>query len=268
MVSGSPASPPADQPVSWIDNHCHLPDGPEAVDIVDEALADGIVALVVVGTDRPSSLAAIAHAAAHPTVSATAGLHPHDAVQGFDSVADLVSHPSVVAVGEAGLDYHYDHSPRDLQRQVFARHIEAAHELDRPLVVHSREAWDDTFHLLDTLGWPRRTVLHCFTGGLAEAERCVASGAHLSFSGIVTFPSAADVRAAAAWCPAERLMVETDSPYLAPVPRRGKRNRPAWVRFVGEEVARLRDQDPADVAASTVATTRAFYGLAWSSPAS
>ncbi len=247
--------------VPWFDNHCHLPEGDAGDEIVADALAHGVVGMVVVGTDRDSTLAAIARAATHPALYATVGLHPHDASNGFDTVADLFGEPRVVAVGEAGLDYHYDHSPRDQQRDVFIQHIEAAHRLDLPLVVHTREAWPDTFELLDRAGWPRRTVLHCFTGGRAEAERCVEAGAYISFSGIVTFPSATDVRAAAAWCPMERVLVETDSPYLTPVPNRGQKNRPAWVGLVGAEVARLKARPVEQVASTTVATTRKAFGL-------
>ncbi len=252
---------PAAPDLVWFDNHCHLPEGEPGDDLVTEALAHGVIGMVVVGTDRDTSLQAIARASAHPAIYATVGLHPHDASSGFGTVADLFTESGVVAVGEAGFDFHYDHSPRTQQRDVFAQHIEAAHEHDLPLVVHTREAWAETFDLLDHLGWPRRTVLHCFTGGLAEAARCVEAGAYISFSGIVTFPSAAEVRAAAAWCPVDRLLVETDSPYLAPVPNRGRKNRPAWVGLVGAEVARLKATDPGAIASATVANTRTAFGL-------
>jgi TatD DNase family protein len=225
--------------VGWIDSHCHLPPA-EATDLVAEAAAAGVTTMITIGTDRESSLAALAVADAHPGVHGTVGLHPHDAKNGIETIADLVGRADVTAVGEAGLDYHYDHSPRDVQRAVFAAQIALAHAHDLPLVIHTREAWADTFDILDAEGVPARTVFHCFTGGPDELDQCLARGAFVSFSGIVTFPSATDVRGAAERCPPDRTLVETDSPYLAPVPNRGRRNRPAWVPLVGACIAELR----------------------------
>lgn len=248
--------------IEWIDQHCHLPDDLEAARLlVDEAAAVGIGALVDVGCDVAGSRAAIERAAQFSMVSATAGVHPHEAVHGIDGLADLLEHPNVVAVGECGLDHHYDHSPPDDQRRVFAQQIGLAHEHDLPLVIHTREAWDETFEILDAEGVPARTVFHCFTGGPNEAQRCLERGAVLSFSGIVTFPSATDLHQAAVECPLDRLMVETDSPYLAPVPNRGRRNQPAWVIHVGQRIATLQDRSVDEVAAATTATARAFFGL-------
>jgi len=187
------------------------------------------------------------------------GLHPHEAKHGVDGLAELLASPGVVAVGEAGLDYHYDHSPRDMQKQMFAAQIALAHEHDLPLVIHTREAWSDTFDILDAEGTPERTIFHCFTGGVDEARAGIDRGAYLSFSGIVSFKSAADVQAAAQMCPLDRLLVETDSPYLAPAPHRGKPNRPQWVARVGEVVAELRGVPVADVASATVRNTRTVY---------
>jgi TatD DNase family protein len=157
----------------------------------------------------------------------------------------------VVAVGECGLDYHYDHSPREVQREVFAAQIALAHAHGLPLVIHTREAWPDTFDILRAEGPPATTVFHCFTGGAKEAREALDLGAHLSFSGIVSFPSADDVRAAAAMCPADRLLVETDSPYLAPVPHRGARNQPSLLPAVGTALARARGVEPEEVAELT-----------------
>ena len=148
--------------------------------------------------------------------------------------------PAPIAVGECGLDFHYDHSPRDDQRTAFAEQIGFAHRLGLPLVIHTREAWDDTFAILDAEGVPGRTIFHCFTGGPDEARRCLERDAFVSFSGIVTFKGAPEVAAAAALVPLDRLLVETDSPYLAPVPHRGRRNRPAWVTDVGAHIAGIR----------------------------
>ena len=246
----------------WIDQHCHLPDDlDDAALVVEEARAADVVALVDVGCDVAGSLAAIERAGRFDMVSATAGVHPHEARHGIDGLAELLVRPEVVAVGECGLDHHYDHSPHEDQRRVFAEQIRLAHEHDLPLVIHTREAWDETFEILDAEGMPRRTVFHCFTGGAREAELSLERGGVLSFSGIVTFPSAKDLHEAAVLCPIERLMVETDSPYLAPVPRRGKKNQPAWVVHVGERIAELKDLPIETVARRTTATAREFFGL-------
>jgi TatD DNase family protein len=245
----------------WIDNHCHLAPGHVGAATVAEAHEAGVVALIDVGTTYARSVQAIASADAHERVWATVGVHPHDATDGIDGLRELAGHPKVVAIGEAGLDYHYDHSPRDVQRDVFAAQIALAHELALPLVIHTREAWDDTFEILDREGMPPRTVFHCFTGGPEEAAACVARGAHVSISGIVTFKTADELRAAVALVPLERLMVETDSPYLAPVPFRGKQNRPALLALVGAAVAAAKGSDVTGVAVQTTANAMAFYGI-------
>lgn len=247
----------------WIDNHCHLPaDQPELVrQLIDEAAAGGVEAFVNVGCDLAGSAAAIRVARDHPSVYATVGVHPHDAKDGTEGIRDLAGGDQVVAIGECGLDYFYNHSEREVQRAVFAEQIGLAHELGLPLVIHSREAWKETFEILDVEGVPRNTVFHCFTGGPGDAEECLERGAILSFSGIVTFPSAEDLRQAAMMCPLDKMMVETDSPYLAPVPHRGKPNRPAHVAVVGEYLAQLRGVDGEHFAQLTSATTRSFYGL-------
>jgi TatD DNase family protein len=169
--------------------------------------------------------------------------------------------PVVVAVGECGLDYYYEHSPRAEQRSAFAAQIQLAHECGLALVVHTRDAWDDTFDILRSEGPPARWVLHCFSGGPDEATRGLDMGAMLSFSGIVTFKNADDIRAAAALCPLDRILVETDSPYLAPVPHRGQPNQPAWVPFVGAKVAEVRGVDAETIEAATWANTAAVFGL-------
>ena len=254
----------------WTDDHCHLGwdgDGPADAAVADGMVADataaGVERLVTVGTDRDRSADAVTAAARHPgVVWATVGLHPHDATDGLDGLVELLGEPGVVAVGECGLDYHYDHSPRDDQRRMFAAQVALAHDHDLALVIHTREAWDDTFAVLDAEGVPARTVFHCFTGGPAEAEKCLERGGHLSFSGIVTFPSAHDVRAAAAACPLDRALVETDSPYLAPVPHRGRPNRPSLVPVVGAGVAAAMGVSVGDVAAATWANAERVYRLA------
>ena len=245
----------------WADSHCHVPYEGMGLEVIDEAKAAGVVRLISVGTDAAQSRAAIDVAATHEGVWATVGLHPHDAVDGVDTIVPLLHEAKVVAVGECGLDYHYDHSPREVQRAVFAAQIDLANEHGLALVIHTREAWDDTFDVLDGSGIPARTVFHCFTGGPDEAQKCLDRGAHLSFSGIVTFKTAGDVRAAAALCPLDRLLVETDSPYLAPVPHRGTPNRPAFVPLVGAAIAVTKNLDVAVVEASSWAVTEALFGL-------
>jgi TatD DNase family protein len=235
----------------WTDSHCHVPYEGVGVDVIADARSAGVERLITVGTDAAQARAAIDTAAAHDGVWATVGLHPHDASNGVETIVGLLDSPRVVAVGECGLDYHYDHSPRPQQRDAFAAQIQLAHERDLALVIHTREAWDDTFSILAAEGVPERTVFHCFTGGPGEARRCLDLGAVLSFSGIVTFKAAEDVRAAAALTPLDRLLVETDAPYLAPVPHRGRRNTPAWVPDVGAGVAGVKDVDVDTVAVAT-----------------
>jgi len=252
---------------SWVDSHCHLPEDPEeAAAVVAEARDHGVATMVTVGCDRASSLVNLALAARFDGVHATVGLHPHEARHGVATVADLFKPregPGPIAVGECGLDYHYDHSPRDAQRTAFAEQVAVAHRLRLPLVVHTREAWEDTFAVLDGEGVPERTIFHCFTGGPDEARRCLERDAYVSFSGIVTFKGAPEVAAAAEAVPFERLLVETDSPYLAPVPHRGRRNRPAWVIDVGARIAALRGVPVEEVRGRTAAAARtAFPALA------
>ena len=231
----------------WTDSHCHIDDPA----VVDAARAAGVTRMVNVGTDVDESRRVIAFAAAHDGVWAAVGVHPHEARFGVDGLAGLLDEPKVVAVGECGLDFHYEHSPRSAQRDAFAAQIALANDRGMPLVIHTREAWDDTFAVLDEGGVPPTTVFHCFTGGPAEAARCLERGAYLSFSGIVTFKNADDVRAAAAMGPAERVLVETDSPYLAPLPHRGRANQPGYVPLVGAAIARVRGIPVDDVEALT-----------------
>ena len=246
----------------WFDNHCHLTslDVPPE-EVVDAAGEAGVSRLLTVGCTVADSVAAAEIASRFDNVWATAGVHPHDAKDGLDGLAEALDHPQVVAVGECGLDYHYDHSPRDQQADSFVRQIAMANERDLALVIHTREAWDDTFEILDREGMPARTVFHCFTGGPDEATAAIERGGHVSFSGIITFNSAQDLRDAAALVPSDRLLVETDSPYLAPVPLRGKKNRPANVAIVGEFMADLLVVPAEDLAETTTANALALFGL-------
>jgi TatD DNase family protein len=247
----------------WADSHCHLQDEAVGTTALAAAAAAGVGRVICVGTDAPQSAAAIEIARAHPgTVWATVGLHPHDAIEGTEGIVDLLagSGPEVVGVGECGLDYHYDHSPRDVQRAAFATQIGLANGRDLALVIHTREAWDDTFDILRAEGVPARTVFHCFTGGPDEARRALDVGASLSFSGILTFKNAGDLRAAAALAPLDRVLVETDSPFLTPVPHRGTPNQPAFVALVGAALAEAKGLPVGDVEAATWANTATLFG--------
>jgi TatD DNase family protein len=246
----------------WADSHCHLQYEGITEDALARAAEAGVGRIICVGTDAPQSERAIEVARDHAgTVWATVGLHPHDAKLGVDTIVGLLGAPEVVGIGECGLDYHYDHSPRDVQREAFGTQITLAHEHGLALVIHTREAWDDTFDILAAEGVPERTVFHCFTGGPAEARRSLDAGASLSFSGIVTFKTAGDIREAAALTPLDRILVETDAPYLTPVPYRGAPNGPAFLPLVGAAVAAVRGVPAEQVEAATWANTAALFGL-------
>ncbi len=288
----------SDAVLEWFDSHCHLqnefgsPEGDGPVEphadrlaaTIARAAEAGVTRLVCVGTGATSSAEAVAlarslrrpggpAAAEGVAMWATVGLHPHDAVDGVDALdavldaelsTDLSADPGdrvVVGIGECGLDYHYDHSPRPVQREAFALQIELARRHDLALVIHTREAWDDTIDVLSAVGVPERTIIHCFTGGPDEARRCLDLGASLSFSGVVTFKNAQDVRDAAALCPSDRLLVETDSPFLTPVPHRGSPNEPARVPLVGAAIAVVKGMTTAEVAAITTANARTAFGI-------
>jgi TatD DNase family protein len=254
--------------LTWVDSHCHLgwegaEDDPDTT--VEQARAAGVEALVCVGTDLASSRRAVEFADRLPEVRATVGLHPHDASRLGEEWEALVALARdradvVVGIGEGGFDFYYEHSDRSAQEDAFRAQVGLARDLDRALVIHSRDAWDDTFRVLTDTGMPPRTVFHCFTGGPDEARRALDLGAYLSFSGIVSFKNAHDVRAAAAIVPLDRMLVETDAPYLAPVPHRGRPNRPAWVVDVGTALATAVGRPVEEVAAATRRNTRAVFG--------
>ena len=247
---------------SWIDSHCHLQSLSDPQGGIERARDAGVSAMVCVGTDLETSRQAVELAAGHRDVDATVGLHPHDAAKlpaEWDALEELAGAPGIVGIGETGFDFHYMHSPADAQEAAFRAQIGLAKQLDRALVVHSRDAWDDTFGVLADEGAPACTVLHCFTGGPGEARRALDLGAFLSYSGIVTFAGADDVRAAAAVTPLDRLLVETDAPYLAPVPRRGRVNEPAYVGLVGAAVAAATGRAEAEIAECTAANASAVF---------
>ncbi len=247
---------------SWVDSHCHLQSLADPNAAIERAHAAHVTGMVCVGTDLETSRQAIDLAARHPEVRATVGLHPHDASRLTDEWVELeplAAADNVVAIGETGFDFHYMHSPADAQEAAFRAQIGLAKRLDRALVIHSRDAWDATFRVLTEEGPPPRTIFHCFTGGTDEARRALDLGAFLSFSGIVTFPNADDVRAAAAITPLDRLLVETDAPYLAPVPHRGRENEPALVPLIGAAVAAARGSTDSEIAERTAANARDVF---------
>jgi TatD DNase family protein len=250
-------------PARWVDSHCHLQlaGGDEHV---IRARAASVVWMVCVGTDLETSQAAMTMADRHPDVFAAAGLHPHEASKlaaEWSLLEPLAVSDQCIAIGECGFDLYYEHSPRDEQETAFRFQIRLAHRTGKPLVIHSRDAWDDTFRVLDDEGVPERTVFHCFTGGPKEAKAAVERGCHLSFSGIVSFKNAGDLREAARLAPADRVLVETDSPFLAPEPHRGRPNEPAYVPDVGAALARARGVEPEEIADLTRANAARVFGV-------
>ena len=254
---------------AFIDSHTHLADPAFDADrdaVIARAVDAGARALIAIGESLGAADRAERIAAEHPgMVFWTAGVHPHDAASFDPADPDLIlAHldRGAVAIGECGLDYHYDHSPRDVQRQAFGRQLDLAAQLGRPVVVHTREAVDDTAAMIAEAGRAGvRGVLHCFSGPASLAEIALAAGWYISFAGIVTFKRWSDdplIRLV----PDDRLLVETDAPYLAPVPHRGKRNEPAFVPLTLARLAQARDQQVEAVAACTTGNAVRLFALA------
>jgi TatD DNase family protein len=254
-----------------VDSHAHLGWESFAEDrdqVIQRAFESGVAQIVQAGVYLNESTMAemVAIADAYDNIYGAVGLHPHEAKAWTDGSSDVIrhftGHPKVVAIGECGLDYHYNHSEPATQRQVFAEQVKLARQLSVPLILHTREAWDDTFEILETVGegkvWG---VFHCFTGSPDVLPRIREIDFYVSFSGIVTFPKSTDIQAAAKAVDESRLMVETDCPYLAPHGYRGKRNEPAYVWKVAEKLAELRGQNLDEIATLTSNNARALFGL-------
>src|ERR1700722_10834613 len=261
-----------------IDSHAHLEASQFDEDraaVLDRARAAGVRTLLAIGSGTPPNErldAAIQFSDRHDWIYATVGIHPHDASQAteehFAQLAHLARHPRVIAWGEMGLDYHYDHSPRDVQQHVFRRQLVQARDAKQPVVIHCRDAWDDCFAILDD-EWRAHGhggIFHCFTGTLAEARRGIDMGFLISFAANVTYPKMQLFRDVARELPLDKILTETDSPYLPPQGRRGKRNEPANVVEVAQALANVRNSTAEEVAATTAANFRRFFGL--SAPAS
>jgi TatD DNase family protein len=258
--------------IRLIDSHAHIQGAEyenEAAAVVSRAREAGVEAIIVVGGagDLSSNDAAVALAESTPSLYATVGMHPHDAkvvgAETIEKLEKLAAHDKVIAIGETGLDFYYNHSPHDVQRNVFIRFIAMARKTGLPLVVHERDAQRDVADLLRREGAGElRGVIHCFTGDYEAARGYLDLGFYLSFTGIITFKNADALRQVVRKAPLERMLVETDSPYLTPVPYRGKRNEPAYVRLVAETVATVKGISLGAVAEVTTANTSDLFSLA------
>ena len=262
----------------FTDSHCHLDNQQFADDrhtVIARARASGVSRMLTIGLyDEPGSVEkAIEIAEQHEFIFASVGLHPHEARLGTDDVlahlAELALRQKVIAWGEIGLDYHYDYSPRDVQHRVFIQQMELARAAKLPIIIHCRatqnstNAWDETLELMRE-HWQSSGlggVLHCFSGEVEHARRALDMGLMLSFTGNITFPKAQNIRDAVELAPADRILIETDSPYLAPVPHRGKRNEPAFVTEVGRKVGELKRMSAEDVAQRTTENFLRFFGI-------
>jgi TatD DNase family protein len=249
----------------FTDSHCHLTMSDAAANL-ERARSGGVVGFVVPGTKLDDAAQTVAVAQANDDVWAAVGFHPHEAKDcddaAFAEIARLGESERVVAIGEIGLDYHYMHSPRETQREVFMRHIALAKKLDLPVIVHNRESTADLLELLTSdEARGARGILHSYTEGLEPARKLIDLGYFISFSGIMTFRSAEPLREVARQLPRDRVLIETDTPFLAPVPFRGRDNEPAFVVKIAERLAELWSCDVAEVAAQTTSNFEAAFGV-------
>jgi TatD DNase family protein len=251
--------------VRWFDSHCHLhicEEEQPVEEVIERAREVGVSDVLAVGIDVASSERAAELASADGILS-SAGVHPNSAdgwtPAAADRIEELLARPEVRAVGETGLDFYRDYVPPEVQRRAFRDHVEMSKSYDKALVIHTRDSVDAVLDELDLVGAPARVVFHCWSGSDEAMDRALALGAFVSFAGNVSFKSAQDLRDSAARVPLDRLLVETDSPYLAPVPNRGKPNEPAYVRFVGEAVAAAREVEVEQIATVTHENARTLF---------
>jgi TatD DNase family protein len=232
----------------WFDTHAHVDSGDfddDRTEVIERAMQAGVTGFVNIGCSRRSAKRTLELVDQYENIYGTVGLHPHDAKSMTDAYIDdlkrWAAHPKILAIGEIGLDFHYDYSPRDVQREVYRRQIRLARELAMPVTIHDREAHRECFDILtEEGGWANGGIYHCYSGSAEMAAEIVKNGFFISFSGTVTFKNAEKLRRAAMSVPLDRLLIETDCPYLAPQPHRGKRNEPAFVAETGKALAELR----------------------------
>jgi TatD DNase family protein len=252
-----------------IDTHAHLDDERFTADlpaVLERAAAAGVTHTLTIGIDLPTSRAAVELAGRFPQLRAVVGIQPNHVAEAgptdWDEIVKLAeTAANVVAIGESGLDRYWDRAPFDMQEDYFVRHLALARRLNRPIVIHCREAEADVLRVLREFGGQVRGVMHSFSGDTAVALACLGLGLHISFAGMVTYKNAEDLRQVAAAVPLDRLLVETDSPYLAPVPVRGKRNEPAFVRHTAECVAKVKGVSADVVCEATTRNARELFGL-------
>ena len=255
--------------MNLIDSHAHLDDrrfDEDREEVIERAGQDGVTQIINIGCDLASSKRSVELAAKYACIYATAGVHPHDAKDVppdyLEQLRKLLQQPKTVAVGEIGLDYYYDHSPRQVQKEVFIQQLNLAKEVQLPVVIHLRDAYGDFLEIMkkERLG-PVNGVMHCYSGSLEVAEECLNMGFYISFAGPVTFKNAGKLKEVARVVPLEKMLVETDCPYLTPVPHRGKRNEPAYVKHVAEQIAELKGITIAEMSRAVYQNTKELFSI-------
>lgn len=248
-----------------IDSHCHLEMFESDIDeVVKRAHDAGVTTIITIGSDPETIDKTVSIAEKYPMVYATVGVHPHEAKKFsediYKKVFELTRHPKVIGVGEIGLDYHYEHSPKEIQREVFRRQLDLAKEIDLPAVIHSREAFEDTLKIVRESAI-KRAVFHCFSGNLFQAKKIIELGFFVSISGVVTFKNAKKIKEVAEFIPDNYLMIETDAPYLSPEPMRGKKNEPAYLVYIAEALSLLRGVTVEDIDRITTLNVKRLFKI-------
>lgn len=257
------------EPAKLIDSHAHLDMKDfknDRREVIERAFDGGVSHIISVGTDAASSRTALLLAKEFEYVHATVGFHPHNAadccMEDLKALADMASDPDVVAWGEIGLDYYRNYSPRDIQLEMFQRQLEMAADLGMPVVIHDREAHDDVRKSVFKMGkGEKKGVIHCYSGDIDLAREYISRGYFISIPGTVTYKNAATVRKVAAWIPQDRLLIETDAPFLAPAPKRGQRNEPLFVKYTAIEIARIRKTEFENIAHATAQNAKDLFGI-------